>query len=214
MSDESLLISYDQKARAFSIFLSSHSLIHFSPTVVKKLRLFQDSLVSQYMNKPWQENLYLVWRVVSDVQARTAYKNRGVMKNGFGNGRQFEQYLTQVFDLILLNYINLKLPIKSISILDQYVLDLSKEFLLMSDVCFFITPNCNGIEKVNVSSSIKNLLFDDSVYDKKHQYFANNIQWSQFKRLISASELTLFNEDEIEKYRQYFNQVRENIDAE
>ncbi|BCA94169.1 hypothetical protein TUM19329_05300 [Legionella antarctica] len=185
MIDLELLALHEIDRNGMSVHLKPNTTAMMTPKLVDEIRALQDSLAKKYMNQSF-DNYYVIWYLNKNINFSCCGLDFRFVHDCFKYNKEhdLEHYIDRIFNIIFLNYIGLGLPIINCSILTKYLSGLSKEFFLMSKICFIYQRKYKGLSKIEICNEIANLTFKKEHYCKNDYYFYNPIHIGQMKEII------------------------------
>ncbi|MDI9819165.1 MULTISPECIES: hypothetical protein [unclassified Legionella] len=209
-----LLVTREINSLGVSVCLKPSAPEVITPTLVKELRRFQNSLVDKYFSSPWENYFYVVWYSHRDHGICGRGLDFNYILNAILNHKEadFESYIRDVFDLLFLNYIGLGLPLINCSIVDREVTGISQEFFFLNRINFIKNYSqdvlATEISPVEVTDISNRLVFPSSIYQRNLYYKFCYFDLNSMRRLIAKTHLNPLNEDFIENIKSIFNNMQ------
>lgn len=210
-----LLIIDERAHNGIRVCLKSNKNDVITPTLIKRVRHFQNSLMQRYAKSPWDGYLYIIW-----------YACRG--GNFFNGSIDFnyvyscleknkidliKNYINNIFEMLFLNYIHLGLPIINCSIVEQDTRGISREFFSLNKINFIkkstLIYQHENYSKASIDQFAKYRAFPDFLYKKNQFYLFEKFNLSLMKEILSEIDETQFNLTELDEIKEIFNKIKQ-----
>ncbi|KTD60061.1 hypothetical protein [Legionella shakespearei] len=210
MMDLELLALHELDRNGIIVYLKPNTPGVMTSKLIDEIRTLQDSIAKKYINQPF-DTYYVIWYLQEDIgfsccDLDFSYIHDCIKQNKEDN---LERYIDRVFNLLFLNYIGLGLPVINCSILTKYLSGLSKEFFLMSKICFIYQRNYKCLNKIELYNEISKLSFKKELYDKNNYYFYNPIHVLQMKNIIENTPYEIPDNKAINLIKNEFDSLKE-----
>jgi hypothetical protein len=208
-----LLIIKEIDSQGVAVCLKPNYPKVISPSLVDRIRDFQDSLANQYFSTPWDEYLYVMWY---------CHRNQGTSKLGFDfnfiiytlrerKEHKLETYIKNLVDILFLNYISLGLPIVNCSIIDKKISGVFQEFFYLNKINFIKYADnkndSNSIIKVDVFELSNHLSLSKSIYDSNIYYQCPSFDLSAMKSMLETTQVGSIDETTLKEIRHQFDEM-------
>lgn len=182
-----------------------------SPSLVDRIRKFQDSLANDYFTSPWDDNLYVIWY---------CHRHQAACKLGFDfnfinyalrehKECKLEMYIKKLIDVLFLNYISLGLPLVNCSMIDKKISGIFLEFFYLNEINFVKLSDekieSNMIMQVDILELSNNLSLSKEFYDKNIYYKCNYFDFKSMKSILEKTKKKAIDEKKIIDIRAVFD---------
>jgi len=210
-NDVELLIVKEIDSQGIAVCLKPNLPDVITPSLVKEIRRFQNSLAENYFAVPWEGLLYVVWYS----HRRLSSCKRGLDFSFIVDSLQdhkeeeLECYIKNLFDLLFLNSVGLGLPVVNCSLVNSSISGVFQEFFYLNKINFIKRANeknpSKTLSQINVSDVAKNLIFPKQIYQDKIYYQYSAFDLKSMRRVIEETRVDMPNEVQLKETREKFD---------
>lgn len=220
MNKHELLVSHHIKSGGIRVCLKPKIPFVITYTLAKEIRKFQNTLVDQYINKPWDGILCVLWYLHSGKITWKgldfSYINQTLADN---NIEGLEQYIEDIFNILFINYLNLDLPLINCSIINRESKGFSREFFFINKISFIKRSSNihskydedNFKEILNLKDELKKTEFPMEIYIRNKFYSFAKINLKEMGSKLNQIIYEPNSASDKLKYKQIFEEMKEKL---
>lgn len=211
INDIELLIVKEIDTQGIAVCLRPNLPDVITPSLVREIRRFQNSLAENYFNKPWEGLLYVVWYSHRHINSCKRGLDFSFIVDSLqvSKENELEMYIKNLFDLLFLNSVGLGLPVVNCSLVNSLVSGVFQEFFYLNKINFIKRADAKNpsktLSRIKVTDIANHLIFPEQIYQDRIYYQCSTFDLESMRSIIEETRVDLPSETELKEKREKFD---------